>query len=191
MSYSEVACQRNPNINIFFIPSEDIEKKSDEMTEHWHPILPMPNTVKLHCIKTQGPDKLHVSNVSNGEAFSIIRILPATIETLVGDTIFDQNLDRKNFSIGDWVLVKHDSINYPGKILQIVNNEFLVNVTNKSGKFWRWPQKEDKIFPLVTILSNILNPHKLLDHVVSLSSIRFDLMITYYYINCCYFLFLL
>ena len=36
MSYSEIACQRNPNINIFFILSEDIEKKSDEMTEHWH-----------------------------------------------------------------------------------------------------------------------------------------------------------
>ena len=32
MSYSEIACQRNPNINIFFISSENIEKKSDEMT---------------------------------------------------------------------------------------------------------------------------------------------------------------
>ena len=84
MSYSEIAHQRNPNISIFFISSEDIEKKSDEMTEHWHQILPVPNTVKLHCIKTQGPDKLSVSNVSNGEAFSIIRILPATDETLVG-----------------------------------------------------------------------------------------------------------
>ena len=30
MSYSEIACQRNPNINIFFISSEDIEEKSDE-----------------------------------------------------------------------------------------------------------------------------------------------------------------
>ena len=75
MSYSEIAHQRNPNISIFFISSEDIEKKSDEMTEHWHQILPVPNTVKLHCIKMQGPDKLSVSNVSNGEAFSIIRIL--------------------------------------------------------------------------------------------------------------------
>ena len=30
-SYSEIACQRNSNINIFFVSSEDIEKKSDEM----------------------------------------------------------------------------------------------------------------------------------------------------------------
>ena len=36
---------------------------------------------------------------------------------------------------------------------------------------------------------NVSNPHKLLDHMVSLSSIRFHLMITYYYINCCYLLF--
>ena len=89
------------------------------MAERWHQILPVPNTVKLHCMKTQGPNKLSVSNVSNGEAFSIIRILPATDETLVGD----------------WVLVKYDSTNYPGGILQIVNNEFQVNVMNKSGKF--------------------------------------------------------
>ena len=29
------------NINIFFMSSEDIEKKSDEMAEHWHQILPV------------------------------------------------------------------------------------------------------------------------------------------------------
>ena len=94
MSYSEIALQCNPNINIFFISPEDTEKKSDEMTEYWHQILPMPNTVKLYCIKTQGPNKLSVSNVSSGEAFSIIRILPAADETLVGDVM---NLDRKKF----------------------------------------------------------------------------------------------
>ena len=44
--------------------------------------------------------------------------------------MFDQNLDRKKISIGDWVLVKYDSTNYPGEVLQIVNNEFLVNVMN-------------------------------------------------------------
>ena len=60
--------------------------------------------------------------------------------------MFDQNLDRKTFSIGDWVLVKCYSTNYPGEILEIVNNEFQVNVMNKSQKFWTWPQKEDKIF---------------------------------------------
>ena len=106
----------------------------------------MPNTVKLHRIKTQSQHKLSVTNVSNGEAFSIIRTLPATDETVVGDIMFDKNLDRKKFSIGDWVLVKYDSTNYPGEILQIINNEFQVNVMNKRGKFWRWPQKEDKIF---------------------------------------------
>ena len=115
MSYSEIARQRNPNINIFFMSSEDIEKKSDEMAEHWHQILPVLNTAKLYCIKTQGPDKLSVSKVSIGEAFSIIRILSAADETLVGGVMFDQNLDKKKFSIGDWGLVKYDSTNNPAK----------------------------------------------------------------------------
>ena len=64
MSYSEIALQCNPNTSIFFISSEGIGKKSDEMTEHWHQILPVPNTLKLHCIKTQGPDKLSVFSSS-------------------------------------------------------------------------------------------------------------------------------
>ena len=42
--------------------------------------------------------------------------------------------------------MKYGSSNYPSEILQIVYNEFQVNIMNKSGKFWRWPQKEDKIF---------------------------------------------
>ena len=102
------------------------------MTEYWQQILPVPNTVKLHCIKTQDPDKLSVSNVSNREAFSIIEILPAADEALVGEVMFDQNLDRKNFSLGDQVLVKYSSTNYPGEFLHIVNNAFQVNVMNKS-----------------------------------------------------------
>ena len=40
----------------------------------------------------QRPDKLSVSNVSNGEVLSIIGVLSATDETLVGDIMFDQNL---------------------------------------------------------------------------------------------------
>ena len=47
------------------------------MIEQWRQILPVPNTVKLHYIKRQGPDKLIISSVSNGEVFGIIRILPA------------------------------------------------------------------------------------------------------------------
>ena len=47
----------------------------------------------------------------DGEPLSIIRILSVTDETLVGDVMFDQNLYRKKFSIGGWVLVKYDSTN--------------------------------------------------------------------------------
>ena len=71
----------------------------------------------------QVPDKLSGSNISNDTSFSIIRILPATDETLVGDIMFDWNLDRKKFSIGDWMLVKYRSTNYPGEILQIVKGK--------------------------------------------------------------------
>ena len=41
---------------------------------------------------------------------------------------------------------------------KIVNNEFQVNVMNKSGKFWRWPQKEDKIFYNSTNIVKCIKP---------------------------------
>ena len=63
MNYLEIAHQCNPNINIFLISPNDIAKKSDETTEHRYQIIPVPNTVKLYCIETQGPDKFSVSNV--------------------------------------------------------------------------------------------------------------------------------
>lgn len=129
-----------------FVSSGDIENKSDEMTDHWYQILPVPNTVKLNCSKTQGQDKLSVSNVSSGEASSMIKILPATDETLAVDVMFDQNLDRKKFSFGDRVLVNYNSANYPGEFLHIGNNEFRVNVMNTSWKLWRRTEKEEKIF---------------------------------------------
>ena len=52
-------------------------------------------------------------------------------------------------------------------------------------------KKKTRFFTLVRIFSNVLKPNKLLDHVISWSSIRFDLMITYCYINWCYLLSLL
>ena len=69
---------------------------------------------------------------------------------------------------------------------KIVNNEFQIIVMNKSEKFWESAQKEDKIFYTSNNIVKSIKPHKLLDHVTSLIFIRFDFMITYCYINCCY-----
>ena len=72
---------------------------------------------------------------------------------------------------------------------KIVNNEFQVNVMNKIEAFGYVLKRRQTFFTRVTISSNVLNPHKLLDHVTSVSSVRFKLMISYYYITYCYFKF--
>ena len=41
---------------------------------------------------------------------------------------------------------------------KIVNNELQVNVMNKSAKFWRWPQKEDKIFYTTNNIVKCIEP---------------------------------
>ena len=135
MIYSEIARQRNQALTPFSYHLRIL--KRNQM--RWR-------STDTRFFLYQGSGKLSVSKVSNGEAFSIIRIFSAEEDTLVGGVMFDQNLDKKKFSIGDWGLVKYDSTNYPGEILQIVNNQFQVNVMSKNVKFWRRPQKEDKIF---------------------------------------------
>ena len=61
---------------------------------------------------------------------------------------------------------KYDSPNYPGEILHIVNNEFQVN-TITVGNFRDGLRKNQRFFTLATLLSNKLNPHKLMDHVIT------------------------
>ena len=43
-------------------------------------------------------------------------------------------------------------------MVKIVNNELQVNVMNKSAKFWRWPQKEDKIFYTTNNIVKCIEP---------------------------------
>jgi len=60
---------------------------------------------------------------------------------------FDVCEEKKiELSVGKWVLVKYDNKKFPGEIVKVMGEECEVTVMHASGKFWKWPQKEDKIF---------------------------------------------
>ena len=147
-SYAKIAEQRNPNINISFITADEIQAKSIEMTEQWKSVIPVPNTLKLHCIRPHGSKKLSVSTVSFGEIFNVIGIFEMQNEELLEGEISDDENHAcvMQFSVGDWILASYDNTNFAGEILQIVNEEFEVSVRHRSGNFWKWPQREDNIF---------------------------------------------
>ena len=46
-------------------------------------------------------------------------------------------MNRIELSRRDWVIVNYDNVKFPGEIVNIVANEFEVNVKHKSGNTFR------------------------------------------------------
>ena len=111
-SYAEFATKRNPNINVIYVPSAQIEEKSFEKMTIWKSVIPVANTQKLHCVRAHNSKQLHVSSVS-GDDVSLVGIFKDFVcdeEESVQDPVeygpvFTRNL---NINLGDWVLVCYD-----------------------------------------------------------------------------------
>ena len=46
---------------------------------------------------------------------------------------------EKSISIGDWYIVKYDEQRFPGEVVVVEGEEFLVSVMQRAGKYWKWP----------------------------------------------------
>ena len=49
-SYAEIASNRNPNINVEYVSSAEIEKDSVEKAPSWSAAVGVPNTLQVHCV---------------------------------------------------------------------------------------------------------------------------------------------
>ena len=136
-SYTGIATQRNPNINVVYISSEEIKLQSDKKSALWDTALAIPNTQKLHCIRTNNVAQLEVSIISSDESFSLVNIfkVPEDTESESGESQLNLISDSPNsdiqIDIGDWV--HYQGSNFPGEVTAIYGLAFQVNVMHKSG----------------------------------------------------------
>lgn len=73
----------------------------------------------------------------------------------------DNNLSLKvnDYDIGDYVLVKWNSIIYPGQITSLNEEGVLVNCMKKGKTYWRWPSfKDEQLYSWNYILKKISVP---------------------------------
>ena len=49
-SYAEIASNRNPNINVEYVSSAEIENDSVEKAPSWSAAVGVPNTLQVHCV---------------------------------------------------------------------------------------------------------------------------------------------
>jgi len=52
---------------------------------------------------------------------------------------------QDEFLVGDWCAVEYDGTLFPGEIRSLQVDDYEVSVIVKAGKYWKWPQLEDKI----------------------------------------------
>lgn len=142
--YAQVAKQRNPNIHVKFISKEIIQVKVQELDAFWKGILAVPKTHQMHCIIPHGPDKVMVGKTSDAREFFLVPIRHS--DDSKSESGAEEGETLENSRIGQWVVVKYDGCNFPGKITDCVADELKVNVMHKSGRYWKWPRVADNIF---------------------------------------------
>ncbi|XP_033625038.1 uncharacterized protein LOC117288334 [Asterias rubens] len=155
MSFFQVAAERNPNVCIHFIPKTGIEQSKTMLETHWEKTVSVPNTQKIHSVKTKGKHFLVVSDTSESTKYSEVRILEEE-EADLNDSLTSQAEllqetagTEMTLHIGDWVAVRYDGDIFPGEVTDFGHTliaDIKVNVMHKSGSHCKWPQDEDHIF---------------------------------------------
>ena len=52
----------------------------------------------------------------------------------------------KSISIGDRYIVEYDEQRFPGEVVVVVGEEFLVSVMQRAGKYWKWSTQKNVIY---------------------------------------------
>ena len=72
---------------------------------------------------------------------------------------------KMNTKVGQWVIVKYDEARYPGEVAMIdEDSQYEVSVMHPSGKYWKWPKTEDKIYYAYDSIVQLINPPKAAGH---------------------------
>ena len=67
----------------------------------------------------------------------------------------------ESMSIGTWVIVKYDMVNFPGEVTAIIDGDVEVNVMHRSGQSnWKWPSPAHKILYSKQDVVKIISPPK-------------------------------
>ena len=110
-------------------------------------------TYQTHCVKTNGKQQLMVAETSDSTQFRITRIRKANGKDKGEFAEEEKESDREEsrndteedglphdefpVEVGQWVVVTHDGIEFPGEVVTCVE----VNVMHRSGNAWKWPNQ--------------------------------------------------
>ena len=77
-SYFNIAKERNQNLTIFYVSSNDVKTEANKMSTRWDAVLPVPHTHTLHFFKPINDQKLSKCETSSGDFHNVVSILKIT-----------------------------------------------------------------------------------------------------------------
>lgn len=70
-------------------------------------------------------------------------------------------INQRNLQEGKYVIVKYLEEFFPGKITKLSRDGVTIQAMEKSGFFWKWPDREDKLtYSVEDIMQIIKEPQK-------------------------------
>jgi len=117
-----------PNINIEFVSKEDIAELTSFLDTKWRNTKPVPGTHQVHCVKSHGSDSVQVSDTTDGgEARACVIRTTTTTQEEQSEQDEQEDEDEEeedeqeeeeetDIQVGQWVVVLHDGIDYPGEV---------------------------------------------------------------------------
>lgn len=55
----------------------------------------------------------------------------------------NENSKPKDITVGDYVIIQYEGEFFPGIVLKTKDSEYEVKTMTMSGKYWKWPKKDD------------------------------------------------
>jgi hypothetical protein len=77
--------------------------------------------------------------------------------------VAQSTLDSENLNVSSWCVVQYEDELFPGEIKAVVGDSYEVSVMVEAGKYWKWPQQEDKILYSRDHVLKALNPPVLIN----------------------------
>ena len=141
----EIAKDRNPDITIILVTSDEVKQMSEEKVPPWSRVSAVPSTLKVQCVKAKSATRLELSTISTDDSVTVVNVLSNSTSEKNESKYKHNNESHESI---DWVLVCYDGDNFPGEITLVIRDlDFEVNVMHRSGGvYWKWPLKEDKAF---------------------------------------------
>ena len=163
--YADLARQKNPKINIPYITKSKVEESKPFLEERFANVGSYSGFSQMYYFKYYGNNIIHMLNTLDCTTFTVIKPFIDPNFATEGESNPNQeesSCEAENESSllegGHWVVVNCNGDHFNGEITSFIGDDYKVNVMNRSGNNWKWPNKADEFFYKFQKIVKVISP---------------------------------